>query len=165
MPTTLRRVVVGVSDSIPNLAALRVAMDEVRRAPGVLVAVHAWAPVGGEFAYRRQPWPEMLEVWHQAAIDSLDAAFDECFGGETGDVTVRRLVLRAAAGRALVTVAEHAEDLLVIGTGRRGLRRPMQAGVNAYCLRHSSCPVLSVPPPELAAELHDRLRLPSHGAP
>jgi nucleotide-binding universal stress UspA family protein len=159
MPESRRRVVVGVSDSVPNLAALRVAMDLARSLEGVLVAVHAWAPVGGEFNYRRQPWPEMLQVWHRTAVDSLRGAFEDCFGGQPSDVPVQRLVLRAGAGRALVMVAEHPEDLLVIGTGRRGRRRLFQAGVNAYCLRHANCPVLCVPPPELAVQLRDRHRL------
>ncbi|TGA93813.1 universal stress protein, partial [Streptomyces sp. MZ04] len=49
------RVVVGVSGSPASLAALRVGVDEARRAGRVLVAVIAWEPPEGEGLYARRP--------------------------------------------------------------------------------------------------------------
>jgi nucleotide-binding universal stress UspA family protein len=154
------RVVVGVSESIATLSALRVAADQARAGHAPLLAVHAWGPVGGEFNYARMPDRQMLEVWRQAAHDRLRTAFEECFGGAPAAVVVQPLVLRAKPGLALVTVAEYPTDLLVIGTGQRKLSGRFHPGVTGYCLRHAVSPVLCVPPPELLTHLHDHHRRP-----
>lgn len=145
-----RTVVVGVSATMANLAALRAAVEEARARRCRLVAVHAWAPVGGEFNYRRQPCREMLDVWRRGAAARLDAGFDEAFGGLPPDLEVELEVLRAAPGPALVAVADEHADMLVLGAGRLGWTRRISGRVTPYCLRHATCPVVVVPPSELA---------------
>ena len=73
---------------------------------------------------------------------------------------VRPGVLRGAAGPALVDVACLPGDLLILGTGRRGVMARLYSGsVGRYCLAHAQCPVLAVPPPALAREAgHGLLR-------
>jgi nucleotide-binding universal stress UspA family protein len=156
------RIVVGVSGSLANLAALRVALDQARSTGARLIAVHAWSPVGGEFAYLRAPCPQLLEVWQEMAHDCLRSALENCCGAAPSDVTLEPRIIRAEPGPALVRVAGGPTDLLVIGTGRQGPTRRFRPGVTGYCLRHAVCPVLSVPQPELIRSLRDARRWQSY---
>ena len=112
-----RRIIAGVSGSLRSLGALRAAADEARAAGRKLLAVLAWAPAGGEVAYRRAPCPLLLRLWEQEACERLCDAFDQAFGGLPGGVAVRPLVVRAAPGPALVELAGRRDDLLVVGYG------------------------------------------------
>jgi nucleotide-binding universal stress UspA family protein len=153
------RVVVGVSGSLANLSALHAAVDQARRADLPLVAILAWTPVGGEFAYQSCPCPPMLRVWTRAAKDRLELAFQEAFGGFPMDLSVQALAVRADASRALVAVADEEQDLLVVGSGRRRhLTHPRHSVVTRYVLRHAICPVLTVPPPAMIDDLHGARR-------
>jgi hypothetical protein len=118
-----------------------------------LVAVLAWAPVGGEFNYQRQPCREMLDLWRQAAADRLAAAFDQCFGGVPTDLATELAVLRGAPRHALLAVADRPQDTLYLGTGRDGLTRRLRVRVMPYCCRHAVCPVIGVAPPDLALQV------------
>jgi hypothetical protein len=66
---------------------------------------------------------------------------------------------RGPAGWVLVSLACQPTDVLLAGAGRRGALSWMRSStVTQYCLAHAQCPVLAVPPPELARELgHGRL--------
>lgn len=100
-----------------SLGALQAAVAEARSAEVPLVAVLAWAPAGGEIAYLRAPCPPLLKLWEQAAHERMRDAFDEAFGGMPGGVAVRRVVVRAPPGPALVEQADQPDDLLVVGYG------------------------------------------------
>lgn len=157
-----RRVIVGVSGSARNLPALRQAATEARERDAVLLAVHAWAPPGGglggfgEFD-PADPW--LTEAWTTAAWQRLRAAFETAFGGLPPHMEVDTAIVRGGPGPALVAVATRDDDLLVIGTGRRGvLRRLWHAHVARYCATHARCGVLVIPPPELAREMGHPLR-------
>ena len=68
-------------------------------------------------------------------------------------------MLRGAAGRELVGLASQPGDLLVIGAGRRtALTRLVCCPVARHCLAHAHCPVLAVPPPDLAQHAGHGLR-------
>ncbi len=152
-----RRVIAGVSGSLRSLGALRAAVAEARSSGVPLVAVLAWVPAGGEYAYRRAPCPVLLRVWEQAARSRLSEAFDEAFGGLPADVTVHQVVMRGKPGPVLVKLADHQEDLLVIGSGGHGLAGlTWPGGVGRYCLAHAHCQVLAVPPPDLLAQVRSR---------
>src|SRR5579875_3835460 len=69
------------------------------------------------------------------------------------DLLVEPHVVRGETGPVLVDVADHPDDLLVIGTGRRGLTRRLRGSVGRYCLAHATCPVLAVPPSALVDEM------------
>ncbi|WP_406195388.1 universal stress protein [Kitasatospora sp. NBC_01560] len=148
------RVVVGISGSLANLAALHRAVEEALLRDAVLVPVIAWTPVGGEPAYRAHPCPQLAELWARAAHDRLDAAFEQAFGGYPAGLRVTPMVLRADAGRALVAVADRPDDLLVVGAGRRGrLPRILRPSVTRHCQAHAVCTVVTVPPSELLKDL------------
>jgi len=152
-----RQIIAGVSGSLRSLGALRAAVAEARSAGTALVAVLAWAPAGGEIAYLRAPCPLLLRLWEQEACERLRDAFDQALGGMPGGVAVRQLVVRASPGPALVELACHRDDLLVVGYGGRSrLGYAVHGAVTRYCLAHARCPVLTVPPPELIRELRPR---------
>jgi nucleotide-binding universal stress UspA family protein len=151
--TRVDRVLVGVTGSLANLAALHVAVAQARQAEVPLVAIRAWLPVGGEIAYRRAPCPGLLQVWRQQARDTITAAFADAFGGIPDGLDVNCVLARGESGPALVAAADHANDLLVVGS-RRGVLSNFRFGsVDHHCLAHARCPVLAVPPPEMIGDL------------
>jgi nucleotide-binding universal stress UspA family protein len=148
------RVIAGVSGSVRSLGALRAGVVEARSSGAELVAVLAWAPSGGEFAYMRAPCPMLLRLCEEAAQERVREAFDAAFGGIPWDVSVRMLVVRARPGQVLVDMADRPDDLLVVGCGGRSrLGRTVHGSVTRYCIAHARCPVLAVPPPELIADM------------
>jgi hypothetical protein len=75
---------------------------------------------------------------------------DTAIGGVPSDVATEPLVVCGEAGRVLVRAAGRADDLLVIGAGRRGVRGRLVGGnVSRYCLAHACCPMVAVPPSSL----------------
>jgi nucleotide-binding universal stress UspA family protein len=119
-----------------------------------LLPVIAWIPPGGDLAERRHSSPYLRKIWRDAARERLDAAFDDGLGGIPADVRLEPHVERGETGPVLVDVADQPDDLLIIGTGRRGLVRRMVRGkVARYCLAHAQCPVLAVPPSALMDEM------------
>jgi nucleotide-binding universal stress UspA family protein len=143
------RVVLGVSHSISGLCALRRAVAEARRRDGRLYAVRVWSlPAARGFA--------APEVWCRnladIAAEEIRAAFEMAMGGLPADVEFRLVTLEGLVAPTLVGYSGREEDLLVVGVGRRPwYRRPASAQVARYCVRNARCPVLAVPPPELAA--------------
>ena len=155
----VRRIFVGVHGSLGSLQALRYATDEARRRKVPLVPVLAWLPPGGDLAERRNPSPYLRRIWREAAWQRLWAAFDDGLGGVPGDIEVTPQVVRGETGPVLVDVASSAEDLLIIGTGRRStLGRLLHSSVGRYCMAHARCPVLAVPPSALMDEMGRGLR-------
>ncbi|MCD0482584.1 universal stress protein [Streptacidiphilus sp. ASG 303] len=166
-----RRVVVGVSGSLGSLAALHRAVGEARRTGAEVLAVLAWEPPGGEFGYRRFPCPPLLGECRRLARERLRAALDAALGGADPGVRVLSWAVRGRAGEVLVRTADRDADLLVVGTGPRGVpARALRPSPARYCLTHASCPVLAVPPSPLRRDLEAlhrrsarRLRLPPDG--
>ncbi len=146
------RVIVGVGQSPRSLPALRLALELARDDGALLVAVHAWTPPGGDLAERRAPCAELRRVWKAEAGALLADALDAAWGTQSpAGVTVRTLVQRGDPGRVLAQVAFSPDDLLVVGTGRRGLVGRLTGGrVTRRCLASAVCPVMAVPPPTLA---------------
>jgi nucleotide-binding universal stress UspA family protein len=152
--TGVDRVVVGISGSLGNLAALHAGVAQARRSGAVLVAVVACAPVDGLRVHRRRTAESTPEPWHQRAQDTLIGAFTEAFGGPPHGVQITSVIARGFAGSVLVNEASRAGDLLVVGSGRPGrLARIRRGSVRRYCLAHARCPVLAVPQPDMISEL------------
>lgn len=149
-----RRVVVGVSGSAGSLQALRYGFQLARRDAATLAPVLAWTPPGGDIAERRCPNPELRRIWKRAASQRLCEAIELAIGGTPDDIEFSPAVIRGQAGQALTEVAAEPGDVLVIGAGRRGvLRRLLGCPVSRYCLAHARCPLVAVPPSDLAGEL------------
>ena len=86
-------------------------------------------------------------------------AFDACLGGVPADLRVEPLVARGETGPVLVDVADQPDDLLIVGTGRRGaVGRMLRRSVSRYCVARARCPVLAVPPSALMDEMSHGLR-------
>ena len=150
-----RRVVVGVSGSAGSLQALRYAVQLARNEAATLTPVLAWTPPGGDLAEHRCPNRELRRIWQQAASDRLRHAIELAIGGAPADIEFRPAIIRGEAGQALTEVAAEPGDVLVIGAGRRGLLgRLLGCKVSTYCLAHAHCPLVAVPPSELAREVH-----------
>jgi nucleotide-binding universal stress UspA family protein len=148
---TTGKVIIGVSGSPGSVRALRYAGELAKARDVALVPVLAWLPPGGDLADRRYPSAHLRKVWRTAAAERLSAAIELAFGGASCDVPLEPLVLRGETGATLVAVAAEPSDVLVVGTGRRGLvRRMLSRGVARFCLAHAACPVVAVPPSGLA---------------
>jgi nucleotide-binding universal stress UspA family protein len=162
-----RRILVGVHGSLGSLQALRYATEEARKREARLVPIIAWVPPGGDLAERRQPVYTLRQIWREAALGRLAGAFDQGLGGPPADLVVEPRVIRGPAGPILAENADRPDDLLVVGTGRRGLLRSLRRSVSRYCLAHAHCPVIAVPPSDLMDEASRGLHLWPHkgGAP
>ena len=151
--SAISHVIAGVSGSPRSLPALRYAAALARGHGAALIALHTWVPPGGEIADRRCASPYLRRVWEHDAWERLWDAADTALGGVPLDVAMEPLVIRGEAGRVLVHAANRAGDLLVIGTGRRGIAGRLTGGqVSRYCLAHARCPVVAVPPSPLELE-------------
>lgn len=145
----IRRIIAGVSGSPRGLPALRYAADLAHAHGGALFPVHAWTPSALEVTGHHYP-AALLAEWEDAAWQRLWSALDAAFGGFQPGLRVQPAIALGNPGRILVQAAARADDLLVIGAGRRGpARRRGHGTVSRYCLAHASCPVIAVPPPAL----------------
>jgi Universal stress protein family len=137
------RVVVGVSQSLAGLQALRYGVAEARRRQVPLHAVRAWR---FEVAWHSPEVSRWRREIAQGALQYISDAFKLAMGGPPADVDV---IMAASAGRLEIVLAETAadpRDLLVVG-GRssRWPSWPVRA-----CMFRATCPVVVVPPPEIA---------------
>jgi nucleotide-binding universal stress UspA family protein len=147
------RIFAGISGSPGSVHALRQAAGLARHHDAVLVPLLAWVPPGGNLNERKDPSPEVRQLWEDQAWQRLWDTLETAFGGLPAGIATQPVVLRGKPGRALTLLARQAGDLLIIGAGRRGLlRRLGRCSVARYCLAHARCPVLAIPPPALAQE-------------
>ncbi|MET8829445.1 universal stress protein [Streptomyces sp. NPDC004610] len=153
--TGVPRVVVGVSGSLGSRTALCRAADESRRRGAELWPVLAWEPPGGELGVGRNPAPcVLLDEGRRLAGQRLLGVLADAFGADGPGVPMRAVVARGTPGVALVGAADRADDVLVVGAGRRSpWHRAFSRSVSRYCLTHALCPVLAIPPSPLEAEL------------
>lgn len=114
----------------------------------VLNVVEAIAPTVAEGVRELATFPEdVLAPARESAQAALAAALPNDRAG--GSKVVR--AIRVGAPRAVIIdyAKEHQIDLIVMGTfGRTGIAHFLVGSVTEYVVRHSPCPVLSVPPRE-----------------
>lgn len=153
VPDGARRVIVGVSGSLGNRAALRAAAGQASERGAPLVAVLAWTPVGGETAYLRDPLSPLLRTWESQARDRLMSALAEVVGPRRAP-DCWPVVARGEPAWTLTQLARSDDDVLVVGAGRdpHGALR-WRGSIARRCLALATCPVLTVPPPDLVREL------------
>ncbi|MGW2373049.1 MULTISPECIES: universal stress protein [Kitasatospora] len=149
------RIVVGVSGSLGSLAALHHAVAEARRTDAEVLAVLCWTPPGEESGGRRTVSPPVVDVCRDAAVTRLRQALDQAFAGRHTGVRLRGQAVRGETGHTLLRCADRPGDVLVLGAGReRGrLSRLIRPSITAHCVRHATCPVLTVPRPPLQRDL------------
>ncbi len=147
------RVIVGTSGSPGSLRALRHGELLARAHDAVLIPVLAWEPPGGDKADWVQPSGFLRRQWQELACQRLRDALIAAWGNVPREPAVEPHVERGPAGWVLVSIACRPDDLLVIGAGRRGpLARIARSPVSRYCVARARCPVLAIPPPDLARE-------------
>ncbi|MFJ4189269.1 universal stress protein [Kitasatospora sp. NPDC089509] len=150
MSMIVERVVVGVDGSEGSLTALELAAEEAARHHAQLCPVLAWDVPGGEAMPSSQPVPfptfeDTVRQCEQRAERRMAKACEAVLASLPADVEVRPSVLRAQPGPALVALARHDTDMLVVGVGHRSLgERLRRRSTRRYCLKHAECPVLVV---------------------
>jgi hypothetical protein len=137
------RVVVGVSPSPSGLEALRFAVHEADRRLASLCAVRAWYL---NASMRGQEAPRWRTEMAAEAVRTVHEAFDDAMGGMPTDLDIEVVTVENRADLALMAAAGSSTDLLVLG-GRSGW---LMSWLVKRCLRRARCPVVVVPPPELA---------------
>jgi nucleotide-binding universal stress UspA family protein len=138
-----RRVVVGVSPSPSGMEALRFAVREADRRQAPLYAVRAWCLNASMRGPEVQQWRAGVAA---AALRTVYEAFDDAMGGMPADFDIEVVTVQNRADLALMAVADSSTDLLVLG-GRPGW---LMSWIVKRCLRKARCPVVVVPPPDLA---------------
>jgi nucleotide-binding universal stress UspA family protein len=144
-----------VDTTAPGLQALRRAVAEAQARGARLHAVRAW--------------PQLPTSWYvsiddqryrlaEGAVKLVDQAFIDILGAFPVGVVVETVAVPGEPGPLLVNEANRPDDLLVVGTGRRGFRRLLRHDVARYCLAHATCPVLVVPAPTGAESPRAMLR-------
>ncbi len=153
------RLIVGTSGSPGSLHALRYGEGLARAHDAVLIPVIAWELPGGDRAQRIGPSYELGKACRELARKQPRDALIAVWGEVPDDPLVQPHVERGPAGWVVVNLACRPDDVLVLGAGRRGaLGRLAFSKVGRYCLAHAQCPVMAIPPPDLACELaHGRL--------
>jgi nucleotide-binding universal stress UspA family protein len=161
----IRRVIVGVDDSDPGLAAVAAAVALARFHHAKLLAVRAWAlglPGHGGRRMRRLTHPHVVfsfsGVQQSAASRALvHRAFAAVADGMPVAVAIQTPQCDPAL--ALVGIARQPGDLLVVGTNPgHPVRRVVHGSVSRYCTKHATCPVLVVPPVSWSWQEHRAVR-------
>lgn len=145
------KVVVGISSSLSGLEALRFGIAEARRRRVPLVAVRVWQLYTGG---RARPTWEFERAVAAEARRCISEAFRTAVGEVPRDLDV---VVRAPTGRIDTVLKDHITgpaDLLVIGAARRSW---LSGATVRGCARGAGCPVVVVPPPELARAVGGRM--------
>jgi nucleotide-binding universal stress UspA family protein len=134
------RVVLGVDFSVHGLAALRAAVAETRTRRVPLYAIRSC---------NSDPVTEDLTT--------IQAAFAEALGDIPGDLEIHATISPFTAARALTDAASDPRDLIVVGNGGKGAWGSLWSGsVIRGMIHRSRCPILTVPGPEMAREVHGR---------
>jgi ribonuclease P protein component len=151
---TVTRVIVGVDDSGPGLAALAVATRLARQRDAQLIAVRSWAlglPRHGGRRMRHLSHPHVVLSFsgteqRAAARVLVRRAFRRVFGRMPAELPVAIKTPCSDPALALVSIARRPGDVLVVGREpEHSLRRLVHGSVSQYCVRHARCPVLLVP--------------------
>ncbi|MEZ4502797.1 MAG: universal stress protein [Dehalococcoidia bacterium] len=104
--------------------------------------------VGGAGRYAVESAEEVVAAERSEADAHLEATRQRLLDG--GAVEVRTQILEGHPGSAIVDAARDlGADVIVMAThGRAGLGRALLGSVADHVVRHASCPVLLVRPPE-----------------
>ncbi len=147
------RVIVGVDDSDPGLAALVTAIELARSHGARLVAVRSWAlglPRHGGRRFRHLAHPHVILSFsgaeqRSAALVLIGKVFKAAVGQVPADVRVMFATPDSDPAVALVGMAGKPSDVIVVGTsGGHLIRRLVHGSVSRYCTRHARCPVVVV---------------------
>lgn len=139
------RIIVGIDDSPGSRAALRYAMREAASHSAELVVVHAWEPPF-ETVYPT----EATHTMRAAALRDTWQLIESMVAQAQAEVRrpVERIIARPMQGEAadVLTGMARENDLVVVGSNRRGLvRRLLLGSVSSRVVQESDAPVIVVP--------------------
>ena len=143
---TRNEIVVGLDDSQSGKAALRWAAEQAIRSHAVLRAVHVldWPHGPSDTAVSTPREAQIL------TFDQAQAAYVARITKVFDDISPRPdWLIQFATGEPGPVLVRQSRDsqLLVVGTREHvGLGRVLVGSVSHYCLSHSDCPVVAVPP-------------------
>jgi nucleotide-binding universal stress UspA family protein len=155
--------VVGVAESPAGLRALRAAVEQARFLRREVFAVRAFAsPPDRDLlqktgmatlpGYTPASWSQAsrtaIEACEQEAMRVIERALAQAMGGTPDEPVVRPTARLGSPGRVLVEAAYLEEDLLVVGATHR--RSRLRKSTGHYCVGKAKCPVLVMPPHNLA---------------
>jgi len=147
-------VIAGACGSPGSLVALRYAEVLARAHDADFLPVLAWEPTGGGRAAQLRAGVDLVREVQDIACERLRETLSAVWGEVPEDPRVQPHVERGPAGWVLVSIANRPGDVLVVGAGRRGtlVLRWACCRVARYCAARASCPVVLVPPPDLARD-------------
>lgn len=166
--------IAGVDDTPTALRTLRAAVTQARIQNRELIAVRAFRlPRGREpvspclrvfrpggtdlLPNEAQSWQWEVAARERQAAAMIGRAFQQAMAEVPDTFGVRCLVVAGSPGPVLVESAHKEDDLLVVGaSASRPWRRLFRRSVSRYCAAHATCPVLLVPPHELARQVTGR---------
>lgn len=167
-------VFVGVDGSLAGLRALRRGVEEARLREQDLYVVHARQPArnrgfpsslpsghpSGHYAsmanHPSQPAPG--EWMDKAAMRVIVSSIQDALGSRPADVGLHCTIAVGRPAAVLSSLGWRDEDLLVIGTDNSPRRHhPLRRSISRYCVTHSRCPVLVVPPDSFSREMEYEL--------
>jgi nucleotide-binding universal stress UspA family protein len=145
--STTGPIVVGVDGSPAAERALRWALDEARIRGCEVHVVHAWVfePLG-EWALLGE---QDVRAQSEALVDEVVRA---ALVGRTDPPVIVRHSACGAPADVLVRMAADAALLVVAGHEGERLRKALLGSVSGACVRHSTVPVVVVPPPHPVAD-------------
>lgn len=135
-------VVVGVDGSTESRHALRVGLDQARRAGGRLIAVHAYRLPPVAASYGVNPGSDVRSV-HQLAEETLASVLGDA-EAINPDVKIERRVEHGPTARVLLDAAEGSAALVVGARGLGGFAGLIAGSVSQQVLRHAHCPTVVV---------------------
>lgn len=147
--TATETIVVGIDGSPTGLRALQWALTEAKRTGARVHAIHAWM-----FTPYDVPSVTTLADARQHAERTLATTVNAALAGLDDPPAVDSDSIEGFPPSVLVDAAAKAR-LLVVGThGHGALVNALLGSVSADCIRHSTCPVVVVPPPRTATSRH-----------
>ncbi len=163
--TASGHVFVGVDGSLAGLRALRRAVQEARMRGHDLYVVSARPPArtrgypnGLTSMTSHQSLPHPSEWMDKAAMRVIVTSIQQALGGRPADVGLHCTIAVGRPAAVLASLGWRDEDLLVIGTDNTPRwRHPWRRSISRYCVAHSRCPVLVVPPDSFSREMEDEL--------
>ena len=140
-------VVVGVDTSVSGRTALEWAAAYARATRARLRAVHVFGPDAiAPMARAPGAFPAIAYLATAGAEDTTRSDIQLAFDSLPPSLGWRLEFCQGPIGPTLVERSESAE-VLVVGTREHtGINRLLNGSVSHYCLRHSACPVIAVPP-------------------
>jgi nucleotide-binding universal stress UspA family protein len=158
-PQALRAAVTQARLEHRELVAVRVFTSPRGRGKRRGIAASCGSPGSAQAPEPSRAWLRELAARQRQALDVGKEAFAQAMGGAPDNAMVRWQASSGKPGPVLTAIACRDNDLLIVGKpASQRWRRLLHRSVSRYRAAHTACPVLLVPPPELARELGSRHR-------